>query len=221
MEKGLAGLKRTHSCGELNKKNIGTEVILMGWVHRRRDHGGLIFVDLRDRTGLVQLVFNPEKNKKIADEAGSLRTEFVISVRGKVVERSTQTVNKNIKTGEIEVHILELSIINKSKTTLFNFKRGLSKLMGSLLNTSNPAPAILLFFSASISASSSTTGPREIFIRKHDFFIKSNSLVLIKLVVSLVRGTESTMKSESCNNLFKGRKFKPIFTSKFGFLVLL
>ena len=106
---------RSRHCGELRKKDVGSEVTLAGWVHRRRDHGGLIFIDLRDRSGLAQVVFGQE-NKELHSLAEKLRIEFVISIKGKVVERSAETVNKNLPSGEIEVKASELSILNASRT---------------------------------------------------------------------------------------------------------
>ena len=106
---------RTRNCGELRKTEINTEVTLAGWVHRRRDHGGLIFIDLRDRSGLVQIVFS-QQNKELHTKAGQLRAEYVISVKGKVVPRSPETVNKDLPTGEIEVSAAALEILNTSKT---------------------------------------------------------------------------------------------------------
>jgi aspartyl-tRNA synthetase len=106
---------RSRSCGELRKKNVGSEVELAGWVHRRRDHGGLIFIDLRDRSGLVQIVFGQE-NKELHGTAEKLRTEYVISVKGKIVERSPEAINKDLPTGEVEVVVSELHILNTSKT---------------------------------------------------------------------------------------------------------
>jgi aspartyl-tRNA synthetase len=106
---------RSRSCGELRKKEVGSEVVLAGWVHRRRDHGGLIFIDLRDRSGLAQVVFGQE-NKALHAAAEKLRGEFVLSVKGKVVKRAPEAVNKNLPTGEIEVVASELNILNTSKT---------------------------------------------------------------------------------------------------------
>ncbi|MFH1362051.1 MAG: aspartate--tRNA ligase, partial [bacterium] len=106
---------RTRSCGSLNKKDIGQEVTLAGWVHRRRDHGGLIFIDLRDRSGLAQIVFNQE-NPKLHEQAEKLRSEFVVSVKGQVVARSPEAVNKNIPTGEVEMVVSRLEILNTAKT---------------------------------------------------------------------------------------------------------
>jgi len=115
----LAGMKRTHSCGALTAADAGTEVILCGWVSRQRDHGGLIFIDLRDRSGTVQLVFSPEINQAALLKADGIRTEFVISVRGAVRLRSPETVNPAMATGEIEICGEELRILNPAKTPPF------------------------------------------------------------------------------------------------------
>jgi len=106
---------RTRNCGELRKKDVGSEVTLAGWVHRRRDHGGLIFIDLRDRSGLAQVVFRSE-NKNLHATAEKLRGEYVICVKGQVVERAAEAANKDLPTGEIEVSASELDILNVSKT---------------------------------------------------------------------------------------------------------
>ncbi len=108
---------RDHSCGKLSRKDLNKEVQLAGWVHRRRDHGGLIFIDLRDRSGYIQVVFDVT-NKNLHKKAEKIRSEFVISVTGKVVERGKEAVNKNIPTGEIEVAVSELEILNTSKTPI-------------------------------------------------------------------------------------------------------
>lgn len=118
---------RTHTCGELTKKNIKKTVELAGWVHRRRDHGGIIFIDLRDRYGLTQIKFDPEINKKAHAKAEQLRSEWVIKVKGKVVARPGNMVNKKLKTGEIEVEIDELEILSKSKTPPFEIDEEKSK----------------------------------------------------------------------------------------------
>jgi len=118
----LAGLKRSHSCGELREKDAGREVVLMGWVQRRRDHGGLIFVDLRDRDGLTQVVFNPEVNPDVHNKAGVLRDEWVIAVRGVVNPRPPDMVNPQLDTGEIEVLVEELRLLNASKTPPFELE---------------------------------------------------------------------------------------------------
>ncbi len=112
-------MKRTHTCSELTAKDVGKEVILMGWVHRRRDHGGVIFVDLRDREGVTQVVFNPEFNKSVHEKAGVIRNEFVLATRGTVVPRPEGMINPNLKTGEIDVMASELRILNMSRTPPF------------------------------------------------------------------------------------------------------
>ena len=116
----LQGMKRDHHCGDLRKADVGTEVVLCGWVSRRRDHGGLIFVDMRDRSGFVQVVFDEAAmNEGTFHKAESLRNEFCIAMRGNVRARSEETVNANIDTGEIEVVCTELRILNKAKTPPF------------------------------------------------------------------------------------------------------
>ncbi|MGB4089251.1 MAG: aspartate--tRNA ligase [Smithellaceae bacterium] len=113
--------KRTHYCGQVNISDAGKEVILMGWTHRRRDHGGVIFVDLRDRTGIVQIVFNPEAGQTVHGEAHKIRSEFVLAVRGEVRARPVGMENPTLKTGEIEVMVSDLEILNESKTPPFSF----------------------------------------------------------------------------------------------------
>lgn len=110
---------RTHPCGSLNTSHTGQTVKLAGWVHTRRDHGNLIFIDLRDRWGLVQLVFNPETNPDTHAKAEKLRTEFAIHVEGKVRKRPQGTENPKISTGEIEVLAESLEILNESPTPPF------------------------------------------------------------------------------------------------------
>ncbi len=105
---------RTHYCGTVTDTDIDSQVLLHGWVHRRRDHGGVIFVDLRDRTGLVQVVFHPE-NKEVFALAESLRSEYVIEVKGQVRPRPEGTVNPDMNTGMIEVETLELVLLNRSE----------------------------------------------------------------------------------------------------------
>lgn len=111
--------QRSVFCGTLRKSDVGSEVTLNGWVQKRRDLGGVIFVDLRDRSGLVQVVFNPEINTEAHAIGDKVRTEYVISVKGKVVERDPETVNPNMLTGEIEVQVSEIEIINQAKTPPF------------------------------------------------------------------------------------------------------
>ena len=115
----LNNLKRTLNCGELRSEHAGTTVTLMGWVHRRRDFGPLTFVDLRDREGLVQVVFDADKNAEAHQKAKDLRTEYVICVVGKVVMRDKDKVNPNLRTGKIEVMARELYVFNESKTPPF------------------------------------------------------------------------------------------------------
>ena len=109
---------RTHFCGELNKKNLKQEVTLCGWVNRRRDHGGVIFLDLRDKKGLAQIVINPETSNtfKVAE---SVRNEFVLKITGNVIARASEMINKKIPTGEIEVLASEIIILNTSKPIPF------------------------------------------------------------------------------------------------------
>jgi len=115
----LEGWKRTHTCGELNRSGAGEEVTLMGWVHRRRDHGGLIFVDLRDRYGLTQIVFDPNRSPGYNFNPKGLRNEFVIAVRGVVCKRPEGMINPNLSTGDIEITVEKLKILNKAKTPPF------------------------------------------------------------------------------------------------------
>lgn len=109
---------RTHYCGALNKSHLGATVKISGWVHRRRDHGGVIFVDLRDREGIVQVVFHPD-NKEIFALAESIRNEYVLSVEGVVSHRPDGTINPNMKTGEVEVETKQLLILNTSEPPPF------------------------------------------------------------------------------------------------------
>ena len=105
---------RTHRCGELRANHIDDEVVLKGWVHRRRDHGGLVFVDLRDRTGLSQVVINPQDNPAQFDVAHALRAEWVLAIRGKVRRRPEGTINDRLPTGEIEVVVEEWIVLNRA-----------------------------------------------------------------------------------------------------------
>ena len=111
---------RSHTCGELNLNHLDKEVILSGWVQKSRDLGGMTFVDLRDRYGITQLVFNMETDEALCLEARKLGREYVIQVKGKVIERSSK--NKNIPTGEIEIKILDLNILNAAKTPPFTIE---------------------------------------------------------------------------------------------------
>ncbi len=119
MSETIQGLKRSHYCGTLNKSHVGQEVTVMGWVYRRRDHGGVIFVDLRDREGLVQVVLNPDMGDEFFQKAETVRNEFVLAVVGKVRPRPEGSTNSNLKTGEIEIVAHELRILSTAKTTPF------------------------------------------------------------------------------------------------------
>ena len=119
MSDNLGEMRKTHSCCELDSKDIGKEVVLMGWVQRRRDHGGVIFVDLRDREGITQVVFNPAVDKKIHEKAQAIRSEYVLGVRGKVGKRPEGMTNPNLITGEIEIAVAEIKIFNAATTPPF------------------------------------------------------------------------------------------------------
>jgi aspartyl-tRNA synthetase len=115
----LGDLRRTHSCGELRALDAGSTALLMGWVHRRRDLGGVIFIHLRDRYGITQLVFDESKNAAAHQRAQELSSEFVVAVEGVVALRSVDTVNSNISTGEVELAVSKLWILNESRTPPF------------------------------------------------------------------------------------------------------
>ncbi len=115
----MGALRRTHNCNTLGLDNLDQEVILMGWVLRRRDHGGVIFIDLRDRWGITQIVFNPEINPDVHTEAHRLRSEWVLAVKGRVERRPGDMANPKLKTGTIEVLVDELAILNTSETPPF------------------------------------------------------------------------------------------------------
>ncbi len=110
--------KRTHYCGELRKEHHGTDVILTGWVQKRRDLGGVIFIDLRDRTGIAQIVINPDKGETF-HLAERLRSEYVLSIKGRVRNRPEDGINENIETGEVEVEVFEMNLYNESLTPPF------------------------------------------------------------------------------------------------------
>jgi len=118
-KEAMGDWKRSHSCGALRASDAGQSVTLMGWVHRRRDHGGLIFVDLRDREGITQCVFNPADGAQAHDKVQDVRGEFVIAVRGRVAPRPAGTENVKIATGAIEVHASELRVLNESRPLPF------------------------------------------------------------------------------------------------------
>lgn len=116
----MGSWKKTHSCGELSKNNIGKEVILMGWVQSRRDHGGLIFIDLRDREGISQIVFDPKDSAEAHKKAHIIKNEYVLAVKGKVVSRLAGSKNPKMSTGEIEIKAKQVKILNISDTLPFN-----------------------------------------------------------------------------------------------------
>ncbi len=109
---GMGSLRRSHYCGQVISELVGSEVVVTGWVHRRRDHGGVVFVDLRDRTGLVQVVFRPDVSQEAHLRSEALRSEFVLLARGTVQRRSEETMNPNLPTGEVEILAEELRILN-------------------------------------------------------------------------------------------------------------
>jgi aspartyl-tRNA synthetase len=115
----LGDLQRTHMCGALRASDAGKKAVLMGWVNRRRDLGNLLFIDLRDRSGITQVVFNAERNPAVHKKAEGLRNEYVIAVIGTVKQRDPNTINKNIPTGEVELVVDELRLLNESKQPPF------------------------------------------------------------------------------------------------------
>lgn len=115
----MSTMQRTHYCGDLTEQQIGETITLKGWVQKRRDLGGLIFVDLRDRAGIVQAVFNPAISKEALDVADKLRNEYVVEITGKVIERQENQKNPNMKTGAIEIQVEKLDIINGAKNPPF------------------------------------------------------------------------------------------------------
>jgi len=115
----LGNMRRTHHCNELALKNTGAEVTLMGWVQYRRDHGGVIFIDLRDREGLTQVVINPEISPEAHGKGHAIRSEYVIGIKGRVEKRLEGMTNPNLKTGEIEVIVTDLKVLNKAETPPF------------------------------------------------------------------------------------------------------
>ena len=118
----LLDMKRTHHCCELTADDIDREVVLMGWVQHRRDHGGVIFVDLRDREGITQVVFNPGNSEEVHEKAQQIRSEYVLGVRGKVIGRPDDMINPKMKTGTVEVMVDELRIFSTAKTPAFQIE---------------------------------------------------------------------------------------------------
>ncbi|CAN5387584.1 aspartate--tRNA ligase [soil metagenome] len=116
---------RTHTCGDLSKENVDQEVLLNGWVSSRRDLGGVIFIDLRDRYGITQIVFD-ESNKELHNKAKDLRSEYVIGVKGKVLLRDKETINPAMSTGEVEIEVTELNVYSEAETPPFEIKDGIT-----------------------------------------------------------------------------------------------
>ncbi|MDO8686377.1 MAG: aspartate--tRNA ligase, partial [Clostridiales bacterium] len=116
MAESIYGLKRTHRCGELDATQNGMEAVVMGWAHKTRDLGGVMFIDLRDRSGLLQVVFRSENNNELFEKAKTIRNEFVLAVTGRIEMRDQETINPKIPTGEIELVALEMRILNKAVT---------------------------------------------------------------------------------------------------------
>ena len=115
----MQGLHRTHGCGTISEQEVGKEVVLCGWVERRRDHGGLIFLDLRDRSGVVQVVASPDHNVESFHKAEDVRNEYVLCVRGKITKRDEAAINPNLPTGAYEMYCEELRVLNSAKTPPF------------------------------------------------------------------------------------------------------
>ena len=113
---------RTHNCSELTGKDISKEVVLCGWISSRRDHGEIIFMDLRDKHGATQIVFDPERNREAHKKAHDLRSEFCVKIEGDVAPRPEGSVNKKLVTGEIEVNVKTVEILSKSETPPFEIK---------------------------------------------------------------------------------------------------
>src|SRR5437899_7088766 len=115
----LGPLRRTHTCGEVRGSHAGSRVVVMGWVHRRRDLGGVIFIHLRDRYGVTQVVFHEDVDPAIHARAEQARSEYVLAVEGRVERRSPETINPNLDTGEVEVVAEKVWILNESRTPPF------------------------------------------------------------------------------------------------------
>jgi len=121
----MAGMHRSCGCGRVTEKDCGKELTLAGWVNTRRDHGGLIFIDLRDRSGIVQVVMSPQYGEDAFHKAEDVRSEYVLAIRGIVRERSLETVNPKMQTGKIEVVVSEMRVLNKAKTPPFYVEDGI------------------------------------------------------------------------------------------------
>ncbi|WP_313640135.1 aspartate--tRNA ligase [Paenibacillus sp.] len=117
-------MQRSHHCGQITPEHIGQTVTLNGWVQTRRDLGGVLFIDLRDRSGIVQVVFNPDYSGEALQIADKVRSEYVLAVKGKVVKRDAETINRNLPTGEVEVQITDIEVLNAAKTPPFFIEDG-------------------------------------------------------------------------------------------------
>ena len=127
----LGNLERTHTCGELRAENVGEQVVLMGWTAKKRDFGVFTFIDLRDRYGLTQVVVSEETAKEAHAKAKNVRGEFVLAVKGEVFLRDEGARNAKLATGEIEVHVSEILILNDAKTLPFEFEKAGSQNLAS------------------------------------------------------------------------------------------
>src|SRR6202162_802254 len=115
----LGELRRTHTCGQLRASDAGSRAVLMGWVHRRRDLGGVVFIHLRDRDGVSQVVFHEDVEPAVHARAEQIRSEYVVAVEGRVEKRTPETINPNLPTGEVEVVADKIWILNESRTPPF------------------------------------------------------------------------------------------------------
>ena len=118
----MAFFERSIGCGLVSDQYLHTTITLAGWVNRRRDHGGLVFIDLRDRSGIMQIVFSPEIDAQAYTQAQTLRSEYVISVTGVVVQRAEGTVNHDLPTGKFELHAQTFTVSNKAKMLPFTLE---------------------------------------------------------------------------------------------------
>ena len=121
----LNGLKRSNMCAEIDASFADKEVVLMGWVQKNRRLGGMNFVTLRDRTGIIQLAFNDKTERSVFEKSELLKSEYVIAVKGTVLKRTPENINKDMKTGEVEVFVTELRILNSSETPPFYIEEGI------------------------------------------------------------------------------------------------
>ncbi len=126
MGESMTGLKRSHMCGDINEKMAGEKVTVMGWVQRRRDLGQLIFIALRDRTGIVQAVADGNSEKAVFEKAETIRSEFVVAITGTVALRTEENINENMKTGKIEILAEDLRILSESETTPFQIEENIT-----------------------------------------------------------------------------------------------